>query len=74
MQVAGVSIIEVAKLESLTRAAADCVKAFVSRATDRFRPPYGSRIIEQPWQSVSAGSVNHSAYLHDEMGPGGFGP
>lgn len=74
MQVAGVWIIELAELDSLTHAAADRVKAFVSRPTDRFRPPYGSRVIEQPRQSVFAGSVNHSAYLRDETGARRFWP
>jgi predicted P-loop ATPase len=74
MQVAGVWIVELAELDSLTRAAADRVKAFVSRATDRFRPPYGSRVIEQPRQSVFAGSVNHSEYLRDETGARRFWP
>ncbi len=74
MQVAGVWIIELAELDSLTRAAADRVKAFVSRATDRFRPPYGSRVIEQPRQSVFTGSVNHSEYLRDETGARRFWP
>ena len=49
-------------------------KTFVSRATDRFRPPYGSRITEQPRQSVFAGSVNHSDYLRDETGARRFWP
>jgi hypothetical protein len=74
MQVASVWSIELAELDSLTRATADRVKAFVSRATDRFRPPYGSRVIEQPRQSVFAGSVNHSAYLRDETGARRFWP
>lgn len=46
----------------------------MSRATDRFRPPYGKRLIDSPWQCVFAGSVNHWTYLRDETGGRRFWP
>jgi len=74
MQVAGVWVVELAELDSMSRADVGKVKAFVSRTTDRFRPPYGHRVIQQPRQSVFAGSVNHTDYLRDETGARRFWP
>jgi hypothetical protein len=42
-------------------------------ATDRFRSPYGRRLIESPRQCVFVGTVNHSEYLRDENGGDVFG-
>ena len=74
MQTFGVWIIELAELESLTQAAVSKIKSFISRTTDRSRPPYGRRLIESPRQCVFAGSVNHSTYLRDETGGRRFWP
>ena len=67
-------MIEIAELDSMTRAEVSRIKAFMSRATDRFRPPYGKQVIESPRQCVFAGSVNHSTYLRDETGGRRFWP
>ena len=37
------------------------IKAFITRTTDRFRPPYGSRIIESPRSCVFWGTTNRTA-------------
>ncbi len=74
MQTRGVWLIEIAELDSMSRSEVGKVKAFMSRATDRFRPPYGKRLIESPRQCVFAGSVNHSTYLRDETGGRRFWP
>lgn len=74
LQTRGVWVIEIAELDSMTRAEVSRIKAFVSRATDRFRPPYGKQVIESPRQCVFAGSVNHSTYLRDETGGRRFWP
>jgi len=74
MQVAGVWIIELAELDSMSRADTGRIKAFISRAADRFRPPYGKNLIEAPRQVSFAGTVNHQAYLKDETGARRFWP
>ena len=46
----------------------------MSRSSDRFRPPYGRRLIESPRQCVFAGTVNHHDYLKDDSGGRRFWP
>ena len=74
IQTHGVWVIEIAELDSMSRTDVGKIKAFMSRATDRFRPPYGKRSIESPRQCVFAGSVNHGTYLRDETGGRRFWP
>lgn len=74
MQVRGVWIIELAELDAMSRSEASRTKAFMSRSTDRFRPPYGRHLIEVPRESVFAGTVNHDIYLKDETGGRRFWP
>jgi predicted P-loop ATPase len=74
MQTRGVWIIELAELDSMAKSEVSRIKAFMSRAIDRFRPPYGRRLVESPRQCVFAGSVNHSTYLRDETGGRRFWP
>jgi predicted P-loop ATPase len=74
IQTHGVWVIEIAELDSMSRADVGKIKAFMSRATDRFRPPYGKRAVESPRQCVFAGSVNHGTYLRDETGGRRFWP
>jgi hypothetical protein len=74
MQTRGVWIIELSELDSLSHSEIARIKAFMSRTTDRFRPPYGMRLVESPRQCVFAGTVNHSTYLRDETGGRRFWP
>lgn len=74
LQTRGVWVIEIAELDSMSRSDVGKIKAFMSRMTDRFRPPYGKRPIESPRQCVFAGSVNHGTYLRDETGGRRFWP
>ena len=74
MQTRGVWIIELSELDSLSNSDVARIKAFMSRTTDRFRPPYGMRLVESSRQCVFAGTVNHSTYLRDETGGRRFWP
>jgi predicted P-loop ATPase len=74
LQTRGVWVIEIAELDSMSCSDIGKIKAFMSRMTDRFRPPYGKRPIDSPRQCVFAGSVNHGTYLRDETGGRRFWP
>lgn len=76
ISIAGVWIMELAELSSMCgpRVNMDKVKAFMSRKTDRFRPPYGRRAEEFPRQCVFAGTTNNLEYLSDATGARRFWP
>ncbi len=52
MRTRGVWIIELSELESLSHAEVARMKAFMSRTTDRFRPPCGMHLVESPRQCI----------------------
>ena len=54
----GIWIIEIAELDAISRAEVSRIKAFLTRTTDRYRPPYEHYIVTVPRQCVFAGSVN----------------
>jgi predicted P-loop ATPase len=73
-QTQGVWIFELPELDAMSRTESSRIKAFMSRSTDHFRPPYGRRVIDIPRQCIFAGTVNHSDYLKDETGGRRFWP
>jgi predicted P-loop ATPase len=75
METKVVWIIEIAELDTMSRAEVSAIKAFMSRTHDRFRPPYGKRLVDLPRQCVFAGSINpEGGYLKDATGGRRFWP
>jgi len=74
LQLRGIWIIELSELDAMKGAGDSRVKAFMSRNSDRFRPPYGKRAIDVPRECIFAGTVNHDRYLKDETGGRRFWP
>jgi predicted P-loop ATPase len=74
MQTQGAWLIEISELDAMTRGEVSKIKAFISRKTDRFRPPYGARLIEGPRSCVFWGTTNSDNYLKDETGARRFWP
>lgn len=61
-------IVEIAELESFRGKAQTAIKAFLSRATDHYRPVHGRATIDQPRQAVLVASTNAATFLLDATG------
>ena len=73
-QIQGSWVIELGELAPTFKNENEIVKAFISRASDRFRSPYGRRTEEYPRQCVFAGSTNNLRFLKDRTGNRRFWP
>lgn len=67
-------LIELAELSQLRRNEIETVKSFISRQTDKFRPPFGRVEVEVPRQCVFIGTTNEAEYLVDVTGNRRFWP
>lgn len=74
MALAGWWIIEFAEIQHVVRAEVETIKAFLSRAIDRYRPPYGRSVVDVPRQGIVIGTTNESDYLRDTSGNRRFWP
>lgn len=66
--------LEMAELDSLSRAGVERIKSFLSSPIDTYRPPYGRGLANVPRGCVFAGSTNGEAYLKDDTGNRRFWP
>ncbi|GAB2913842.1 virulence-associated E family protein [Paralcaligenes ginsengisoli] len=68
MSILGTWIYEIAELDAFNRSESTRIKAFLSQAQDRYRPPYGSRTVTQLRQTVFAATTNNYEYHKDPTG------
>jgi putative DNA primase/helicase len=74
LQVCGRWIVELAELAALRRSEIEAMKAFLSRPTDVYRPPYARRAVTVPRQNAFIGTINDVQYLRDPTGNRRFWP
>ena len=61
-------MIELPELSAMGRTDLETLKAACSRQVDRYRPPYGRAMVNQPRRCVFGGTTNRAEYLRDETG------
>jgi predicted P-loop ATPase len=75
IDISGKWIIELAELSNFHSAKdVNVIKSFVTRTTDRHRPPYGKVAVDLPRGCVFAGTTNDAEYLQDTTGNRRFWP
>lgn len=74
LQLRGIWVQEFAELDAMRRSDVSTLKAFVSRAVDRIREPYGRNVVDTPRRCVFVGTVNEGGYLKDGTGNRRFWP
>lgn len=71
----GFWILELGELAGMKKADIECVKSFLSRTDDDYRPSYGKTVESHPRQSIIVGSTNaENGFLRDITGNRRFWP
>lgn len=70
----GKMIIEIAELDSFSKAETTRIKQVITCQTDRYRKPYGHYTEDHPRTCVFVGSTNEDQYLRDHTGGRRFWP
>lgn len=70
MSMQGKIIVELAELASFKKSENEDIKAFITRETDEYRPPYGRVVVQRPRYFVLGASTNEvtDGYLTDDTG------
>jgi predicted P-loop ATPase len=71
---AGKLIVEIADLDSFSRADTNKIKKVITCRVDRYRQPYGRATQDHPRQSIFVGTTNEQHYLRDNTGARRFWP
>jgi putative DNA primase/helicase len=74
LQLQGKWLIEIAEMTSFKRADIEKVKAYISRKSDRLRPPYQKNSVDWQRQCAMVITTNDSHYLKDSTGNRRFWP
>jgi len=74
INIQGPAILELSELSALSRQQVEKIKAFVTRQTDKFRPPYGRVTEDFPRRCVFVATTNDDSYLRDVTGNRRFWP
>lgn len=74
MTLQGKLLVEIAELDSFSRAEVTRIKQVISSPTDRFRPPYGRAPADFPRTCIFVGTTNEGEYLRDATGGTRFWP
>lgn len=72
--VLGIWCVEFAEIEHLVRTDTETLKAFLSRPTERFRPPYAKAFMKRGRECLFIGTTNATDYLRDTTGNRRFWP
>lgn len=68
LQFVGNAVVEFSEGETLSRTETKRLKAIITVQNDKFRPPYGRTVIDNPRRCVFAMTTNQDEYLKDETG------
>lgn len=69
MKMQGKLVVEFPEISTMRKAEVNDLKAFITRQTDEFRPPYGRNVMVAPRQCIFIGTVNpEGPYFKDMTG------
>jgi predicted P-loop ATPase len=67
-------LIELGELATLNKSDVETLKAFITRRVEKYRPSFGHFEVDEPRQTIFAGSTNRDEFLRDTTGNRRFMP